>query len=224
MDPHPTTGVDDSNPPLDIVPWESFETHRASAFEIAGGLTIASFIVPVGISALTDWAWASGILLIGFAVIGVAVGLFGLYPQTNEGAPRLAFTGVLFAGIAAIAALILIVSTGIILLFGLGTVTSSSMTVEIFLLGALSMAGGFSLGFLLFGIAGRRVSTISSRVCHLLVGGGLLLLLPVVVETLGFVTNVSTPAWILFPILGVMAIDMLAIGHLLPQGGTEEAC
>lgn len=190
---------------------------------LAGGLTIASFIVPVGIAALTDWAWASGILLIGFAVMGVAVGLFGLYPQTNERAPRLAFTGAIFAGIAAIAALIVIVSTGIILLFGLGMGTNFPMPVEIFLVVALSMSGGFSLGFLLFGIAIWKISTISSRVGHLLVGGGLLLLLPVVVESLGLVSNVSTPPWLLFPILGAVAIDILAIGYLLPQGAKEEA-
>lgn len=223
MEPSPSTGIDNikASPGLDL--WESFENHRASAFVVAGGLSIARFVVPVGIPVLTDWAWAPGSLLIGFAVIGAAVGLFGLYPQTTERAPRLAFMGAISTGIATVTGLIMVVGTGIILFFGPGSGTNASMPVEIFIVVALSMSGGFSLGFVLFGIAVRRISSISSRVGYLLVGGGLLHLLPVVVESLGFVSSLSTSPWILFSILGVVAIDMLVIGHFLQRGVTEES-
>lgn len=215
MQAHSTTGVDDTDSSAGIVPWGSIEKHRASAFLLAGSLMIASFVVPVGISAVTDWAWASGILLIGFAIIAVVVGLFGLYRQTSKRTPRVAVTGALFAGIAASAALGLIAGLCIVLVAELGLRLSVPRPTGMLVMIALTMAGGFSLAFLLFGIAARKAANIPRHTGLLLVGGGVLLLLPVIVETLGLVYSVGTPPWLLFPILGVLAIDMLVIGYRL---------
>ena len=215
------TGVDDSRPTGGVVPWRSLEKQRASAFMLAGSLMVASFIVPVGLSSVTDWAWASGILLVGLAVVAVAVGLFGLYPQINERASRVAFTGAIFAGIAGIAALSLIAVLGIVLVAEIGLSMSISKPMDFFVMVALSMAGGFSLGFLLFGVAARRSDGLSRSVGQLLVVGGLLLLAPVIVEILGLVYSVTTPPWVLFPILGVVALDTLTVGYVLSGGETE---
>lgn len=166
-------------------------------------------------AAFTDWAWASGILLIGFAVIAVAVGLLGLYPQAHERVPRIAHAGALFAGIAAVAALSLIVGIGIVLLIEVGSGTTVPQPMRVFATLALSMTSGFALGFLSFGFAVKRTATISRHVGHLLVGGGSLLLLLTFVKILGVVYSINTPPWMLFPTVGVVTIDTLVIGYLL---------
>lgn len=206
---------------MGAVPWESIEKYRASAFLLAGSSTIASVIVPVGISGLTDLARASGILLIGFAVIAVAVGLLGVYPPAYERVPRVAHTGALFAGVAAFAASSLIVGIGVVLLAEVGSGTNVPRLTGVFVVIALSMTGGFALGFLLFGFAVKHITTIPRSVGHLLVGGGSLLLLSAVVETLGSMYSVNTPPWTFFSILGVVAIDMLVIGYLLSKGAAQ---
>lgn len=203
-----------------MIPWQTFETHRGSAFLLAGSSLIASVVVPVGISVLTDWAWASGLLLVGFAVMALAIGLLGLYPQTSEPAPGAASGGAIFAGIAGTAALSLFATTGVVLVGELGLGTSLPRPTGVFVAVALAMAGGSSLGLLSFGFAVRRTTT-SRTVGHLLAGGGLLLLLPVAVESLGLVSDVTTPPWVLFPVIGLVAIDMLVIGYTLRQGAHE---
>jgi len=130
-----------------------------------------------------------------------------------------AFTGALLAGIAGIAALSLIGSIGIVLVAELALSMSVPRPTDVFVVVALVMASGFSLGFLLFGVGARRTDTIPRTVSHLLVLGGGLLLAPVLVELLGFVYPVTTPPWVLFPILGLVALDTLAIGYVLSSGG-----
>jgi hypothetical protein len=219
METHGSTGADDGDRAVKIVPWPSLETQRASAFTLAGSLLVASFLLPVGLAAVTDWAWASGIVLAGGAVIAAAVGLLGFYPLVTEHAPRVAFTGALLAGIAGIAALSLIGSIGIVLVAELALSMSVPRPTDVFVVVALVMASGFSLGFLLFGVGARGTDTIPRTGSHLLVLGGGLLLAPVLVELLGFVYPVTTPPWVLFPILGLVALDTLAIGYILSSGG-----
>lgn len=75
------------------------------------------------------------------------------------------------------------------------------------------MAGGVSVPSLLFGGAVRKTADIPRDVGFLLAGAGMLLLPPMGVEILGVVASVRTPAWVLFPIVGVVALDMVAIGY-----------
>ena len=176
--------------------------------------------MPIGLEAVTDWAWASGIILAGGAVMAVAVGLLGFYPQVTERTPRVALIGALFAGIAGTAALGLITSLGITLVAELGLGMSLPRPTGVFVVVALVMAGGFTLGFLLFGVGTRKMDTVPCIVSHLLVLGGVLLLAPVLVELLGLIYPVTTPPWALFPVLGVVALDTLVIGYVLSSGGT----
>lgn len=210
------TGASDPAPSQGL-PWELIEEHRGIAFLLAGLLILASFIIPSLLAPLTDWAWASGLLLIGFAILAVTAGLFGLYPQTTEQAPGVAVTGALFASLAASASISLIAGVGVILFAQMGLGTTASRPGELFVIIALLMVSGFALGLLFMGVAARRTASLSRNVGQLLVGGGLLLLLPVVIETVGLVSSIRTPPWLLFPIIGVVAIDMLAIGHRLTK-------
>jgi hypothetical protein len=184
---------------------------------------VASFFVPVGLSTVTGWAWATGIVLAGLAVVAVAVGLLGLYPQVNERAPRVAFAGALFAVITGITALSLIVTLGVALVAEIGLGMNVPRPTAVFIVVALVMANGFALGFLLFGVGTRRTDTVPRNVSHLLVVGGVLLLAPVLVETLGFVYPVTTPPWVLFPILGLVALDSLIVGYILSPRGLQSA-
>lgn len=181
---------------------------------LAGLLIVSSVIVPVGLESFTDWFWASGILLIGLAVVAVAVGLFGLYPQVSDRDPRLAVTGAVFAAIAGIAgSLVAMMGFAIGAEVALGM--NSPKPTAIFGIVALLMAGGFSLGFLMFGIVGWRTGILSRTVGNLLLVGGVLLLVPVVVELLGLVSEIETPPWVFFPVIGLVAIDALAVGYTL---------
>lgn len=172
---------------------------------------------------MTDWAWAPGILLAGLAVVTVAVGLLGLYPQVNDRTPRIAFTGALFTGIAGVAGLSLVVSLGIALVAEVGLGMSAPRPIGVFVMVALVMASGFALGFLLFGVGTRRTDTVPRTVSHLLVLGGVLLLAPVLLKIRGFVSPVTTPPWVLFPILGTVALVTLVVGYVLSSGGLQSA-
>jgi uncharacterized membrane protein len=182
---------------------------------LAGLLIVTSVIAPVGLRIFTDWFWASGILLIGLAVVAVAVGLFGLYPQASDRDSRLAVTGAVFAAIAGIAALSLVAMLGLAIAAEVALGVDSAEPIAIFGIVALLMAGGFSLGFLMFGIAGWRTGIPSRTVGKLLLVGGVLLLVPVVIEVLGLVFEIGTPLWVFFPVLGLVAIDALAVGYTL---------
>lgn len=175
--------------------------------------------MPIGLAAVTDWAWVSGIVLAGGAVMAVAVGLLGFYPPVTERTPRVALTGAFFAGLVGTAALGLITSLGITLFAELGLGMILPRPTGVFVVGALVMASGFALGFLLFGVGTRRTDTVPLTVSHLLVLGGVLLLAPVLVELLGLVYPITTPPWVLFPILGGVALDTLVIGYVLSPGG-----
>lgn len=215
MENHPSTAVDNRERPPNEGPRKSFEDWSGLAFMLAGTLMIASFLVPVGLELLTDWAWVSGIVLIGFAVIAVTIGLFGLYQQIRARAPRVALLGAVFAAIAGTTAFILTVSLGIAL-FAKGALGITLPTpTGLFKLISLLMAGGFSLGFLLLGVGSWQIDVSSSLVGQLLMVGGLLLLIPVLVELLGLLFAVTMPAWALFPLLGLVAVDTLMAGYFL---------
>ncbi|MDX1744689.1 MAG: hypothetical protein R3324_02025, partial [Halobacteriales archaeon] len=78
---------------------------------------------------------------------------------------------------------------------------------------ALAMAGGLSLGFVLFGVGRARTGGFSDTPGCLLVTGGVVLLVPVLGELLRMGVGIGTPPWILFVALGVTALDTLAVGY-----------
>lgn len=143
---------------------ELLEQRRESAFVVTGVLILASLVVPVGLNRFTDWSWVPGLVLIALAVVSVSVGLFGLYPQVNDCTPKLALAGIGAATIAGIAALGLLALVGT----AIGGDTDLSLAVvdpmRVFVLLGLLMAGGVSLGLLLFGVAIRQIESASRTV------------------------------------------------------------
>jgi hypothetical protein len=55
---------------------------------------------------------------------------------------------------------------------------------------------------------------------RLLIGGGVLPLVPVVGELLRIVIGLGPPLWVLFVALGVVALDALAVGYSLRSAST----
>ena len=194
---------------------ESLEQGSASAFILTGVLILASLVVPIGLETVTDWSWASGLVSIGLAVVAVSVGLFGLYPQVNDRTPKLALAGVGAATVAGVAAVGLLALVGT----AVGGEVVAGLTIRepmsAFTLVGLAMAGGFSLGFLLFGVAVWRTESPSRTVGGLLTAGGVALLAPVVVEVLDLTFGMNAPRWLLFPVIGSLAVDTVAIGYSL---------
>lgn len=175
-------------------------------------MLLASLIVPVGLQSSTELAWLSGIVLAGLAVVSVGVGLLGLYPGGRDHAPRLALAGTIGAAASGIAGLILLASSG--LTFATHALSSVEFAVGMrtFAALALTMAGGYAAGFLLLGLAVLRSDYPPGRTGHLLAGGGVLLLVPVVGELLRLWIGIGPPPWILFPVLGSVAIATVAVG------------
>lgn len=192
--------------------WKPLERRSGSAFVLAGVLILASLVVPIGFEALTDRSWATGLVLVGLAVVTVTVGLFGLYPRVNDRAPWLALAGAGAAAVAGVAALVLIALAAIALVAGIARLPVPEPMGAFAALG-LSMAGGLSLGLLLFGGASWRTAIPSRAVGGLLIAGGAALLAPVAVELLGPAFGVATPAWLLFGAIGAVALDTLAVGY-----------
>lgn len=217
MENQRSTDVADRALQSHAISWNWFEKRVASAFMLAGTLLVASIVVPVALKTVTDWAWVSGIVLVGLGVVAVAAGLFGLYPRTQDHTPRVATVGVLSGVIAGAAALGLIAMGGFALIgegaFGMDL----GKPMGVFMVVTLSMAGGFSLGFLSFGIAGWRTEAISRTTSELLLLGGAVLLVPVASEILrrGIGIEIGIPPWIFLPVLGLVILDTLVIGYVL---------
>ncbi|WP_143423303.1 hypothetical protein [Halegenticoccus soli] len=191
------------------------EQRNASAFLVTSVLILASLVVPVGLEPLTDLSWVSGLVLIALAVVSVAAGLVGLYPRVNNRTPKLALAGVGAATVAGVAALGLVGLTGVAVWneFDFGLIVANPMRV--FMLVGLLIAGGFSLSLLLFGAAVWKTESSSRTVGGLLIVGGGALLAPVAVELLGLLFEVNAPAWLLFPVIGGLALDTAAVGYSL---------
>lgn len=200
-----------------VVPWESLEERSAAAFTLAGVFLVASTLLPVALRPVTDLAWVSGIGFVGVGVITVATGLFGLYSSVSEWAPRLATVGVLSATVAGAAAVGLIAMGGVALVGGGALGMDLGKPVGVFVALTLSMAGGFSLGFLSFGIAGWQTGVISRTTSSLLLLGAGVLFIPIIGETLGrgFGVETGIPSWIFLPALGLVTLDTLALGYSL---------
>lgn len=217
MENQPSIVAADAEVGSRVVSWESLEERSPAAFTVAGASLVASTLVPVGLQAVTDWAWVSGIVLVGVAVIAAVAGLIGLYPTVSERAPRLATVGVLGGTVAGAAALGLIAMGGIALVGEGALGMDLGKPIGVFVVVTLSMAGGFSLGFLSLGTAGWRTDDLPRPASQLLLAGGAVLLVPITGEILrrGVGIESGIPPWILLPALGTVALDTLALGYYL---------
>lgn len=193
---------------------DSLETRIGSAFGLAGVLILASLVVPVGLELFTDQAWAAGLALVGLAVVSISAGMRELYFHVESRAPHIALAGLGAAAVAGLAAVGLIALVSIALV-GQTIGATLGEPIGVFVALSLSMAGGLALGLILFGIASWKAETPSRTVAGLLMGGGLVLLTPVGIETVALAVGVGTPAWLLFPVIGLIALDAVVIGYLL---------
>lgn len=219
MENHRSTSSIDRSERQGIASREPPERHVPYLFLLAGASLLTSLFVPIGLGAFTEWSWLAGIGLVGLAVLSVCIGLLGLYPAGRARTPRLAIVGVISAAVAGAAGLTVIA-------LSVATATSVflpgvefSVGMRTFVRLALTMAGGYSLGFLAFGLGGLRSSSLPRRTGQLLAVGGLLLAVPVVGGLAQLVVEMRLPAWVLFPVLGLVAVDTLAVGLSLRSAG-----
>ena len=195
-----------------LVPWESLESYAPTAFAVAGASLLASLFAPLALLVVTDWSWLAGIALVGFAVVTAALGLLGLHPRTSVDSRKLAVAGAAFATTAVIAGTVVLALTG---LTGAAIHLPNvefSVGKQGFVVLSLTMAAGYALGFLSYGIGILRSSSKPDRTGVLLTTGGLLLLLPVAAAVLQLSGWIVTPAWVVFPTLGLVAVDTVAVG------------
>lgn len=212
-----STGTADQSTQSTAVPWAWLDRRTPAAFAVAGVLLLASGVVPVALDAVTRWAWAAGLILVGAGAVAAAVGLLGLHPRLGAHGSAVSALGVLGAGLAGAAAM------GVISLGGLALVGEGAMgmdlgkPMEVFAVVALTMAGGLALGFVSFGVVGVRTESFPGTASRLLLLGGLLLLVPFAGEVLrrGLGIDPGIPGWIFLPVLGVLIVDTLAIGYAL---------
>ncbi|MDX1747252.1 MAG: hypothetical protein R3324_15050, partial [Halobacteriales archaeon] len=94
------------------LPWKWLERRTARAFTLGGALLVASALIPIGLASVTEWSWVSGLVLVGFGVVAIGVGLLGTFPQVRDRAPWLARIGILCATVAGVAAVGLIILVG----------------------------------------------------------------------------------------------------------------
>lgn len=195
---------------------ETVERSAGTAFLLSGTLIIASVVVPVVLKTVTDLAWTSGLALIGLAIVAVSVGVFGTSRRLGTGSPIVAF-GIVAAGIAGLAAAGLVIAVSLVATgVGLG-VLSVPRFMGLFRLTALVMAAGVGLGYLFVGAGAWRDDAVGRRLAQLMVAGGTALLIPVVIALLGPIVAFQLSGWLLFGVLGLVALDTLAIGWLLQE-------
>lgn len=198
-----------------LVPWEPLERHVTIAFTVAGTSLLASLFAPFALLAIVDWSWLVGISLVGVTVIAAALGLFGLYPDGRRAFPRLAITGTAFATLAGVAGMVVLVLSALtgVAIQSPGHVFSVGKPAFVVL--SLTMAVGYGLGFLSFGIGTLRSGASHGREGHLLTVGGVLLLLLVGGGVLQVGFGFDMPAWVVFLAIGLVAIDTITVGlHL----------
>lgn len=188
-------------------------------FAAAGALVLLSVVAPAGLSALTDWAWAVGLVLVGLGVLAVAAGLFGLSRLVDDGAPGLAAAGAAGAGIAALAGLSLVAFAGVAAVGEAALGLSVPRPFRAFAVVVLATGGGLSLGLLSIGAAGLRTGAYPRSAAALLAAGGLVLLAPVALELAGPVGGFDTPRWVGVPAVALTALDALAVGLALRARG-----
>lgn len=221
MQNQPMTSTINRTEPSGLDPWEPLEAHTAAAFTLAGGSFLASLFVPIGLHPFTDSAWLAGILLVGLAVVTAALGLLGLYSGRRDRDSHLSIAGAAAAISAGTSGMALLALSGLTAVAIAVPAVEFAVGMGLFAATALVMAGGYALGFLAFGIGGLRSSSMRKRSALLLVGGGALLLVPIGGALLRLGLGVNLPPGVLFPILGVVAIDTVAVGLSLRSGASS---
>lgn len=211
-----STGIDHGSPARPGR-WDWLEARRSSAFVVAGSLVFTSLFAPLGISLLIARPWLLGLIIVGLAVVSVAVGLLGLYPALRGRAPGLALAGAGSATVAGAAAAVLVGLSSAALVSGLAFGVEFTVPMEAFLTIAVMMALGYSLGFLAFGVAGRKATALSGRVTNLLLVGGVALLVPLAGELLRIAIGTGPPSWLVFPVILIVAADTIGVGVALRQ-------
>lgn len=217
-DRHHRTDVEPSNA-TNVIPWDWLQGHAGPAFAAGGAALVASFVVPVALTRVTEWAWTTGLVLAGFAGVAFAAGLLGLYPTGRDAAPRLSGLGAISAAVAGAAGLGL-VAMGTLALTG-GTVgVALGKPMGIFAAVVLSLGLGLALGLVAFGTALWTTEEADTVTSALLVGGGAALLIPVGGELLRIVGGIATPGWLLFPALAGLSVLGVTVGYTLRRRET----
>lgn len=212
---NPSVSTDSrSTPGSRVVPWTRLERRASYGFAVGGALLLASLVVPVGVAQFTEWAWVSGLFLVGFGALAVATGLLGLYPGSDDPVPGLSVVGAFSSAVAGVAAAGL-VAMGALALAGGATGLELGKPMGVFAGVALSMGAGLALGLFSLGVARYCTDGAAGSTAALLIAGGVALSVPVVGELLRFGVGVGTPPWLLFPVLVAVALDALAVGYLL---------
>ncbi len=212
MDNHRQTSTNGRLGRKKLVPWESFESYASVAFVVAGTSLLASLFAPLALLVVTDRSWIAGISLVGFGVVAAAFGLLGLHPRASVDSRRLAVAGAAFAATAAIAGSVVLALAGLTGVAMHLPDVAFSVGKQEFVVLSLTMAAGYALGFLSYGIGIYRSSSEPDRTGVLLTTGGLLLLLPVAAGVLQFTGWSALRAWVVFLTLGLVAVDTVAVG------------
>lgn len=204
--------------PLRAVPWESLENQTTSTFTLAGVLLTASLFLPVVLATITEWAWVSGVVLVGLGVMSVVGGLLGLYLVVNEDYPRLATVGVLSTVVAGLAALGLLAMGGFAFVGGAVLGMELGTPMGLFSVVAISMAGGFAVAFLSFGFPVWRTKRPSRAAGLFLLFAGGLLLVTIAGELVRIGFGIGPPSWLVLLVVGLVSLSTLGVGISLRQG------
>lgn len=212
MDSHRPTSTIDRPGPKKLVPWESLESYAPTAFAVAGTSLLASLFAPLALLVVTDRSWLVGIALVGFAVVTAALGLLGLHPRASVDSRKPAVAGAAFAATAVVAGSVVLALAGVTSVAIRLPNAEFSVGKQWFVVLSLTMAAGYALGFLSYGIGVLRSSSRLDRTGGLLTAGGLLLLLAVAAAVLQRSGWIVMPAWVVLLTLGLVAVDTVAVG------------
>lgn len=218
MEIHRSTAETGTGRSSGIVPWDDLERRVAPAFTLAGVLLVLSAVVPAGLDAVTDRAWAAGVVLASAAVVAVALGLLGTYPRAVHGAPGLARTGAIAGALAGLAALAVIGVVAALLGGNVAIGPNLPVLEPAFAALALGMAGGYGIGFVAVGIACRRTDGALRNAAPLLVLGGASLLVPAIGFASELAGGVGVPKPVPLLALAVVALTTLVAGRRLGGG------
>lgn len=176
---------------------------------------LASLVVPALAGVLVEWGWAPGLVLVDLGVLTTVAALLGLSPTVHERAPVLARTGAVGAAAAGVAGLGLLALLGSAVMVLVTANGGAPEPVGLFGMLVLGVAAGLAVSFLSFGVVIWRDGGRPTTAGKLLTGGGTLLLAAVVGELLRSLVGVGPPPAVVFPVVLLVAVDLLAIGRSL---------
>lgn len=212
--------------------WQMLE-HRSGAALMLGpalivlGLLLQGLVEATGVDRAEPAGITLGLLgLLGFLLgpVVVTLGLLGLQARLRQHALGLVRSGVVFATLAAAAALVLLVMFSAIALFTGGEPPEGTVGLVVNRTVFQVFYAGLGLGFLLFGAAGWLSPAMSRTASRLLVAAGILMFFPFTENLLAWLFDVSrAPVWISGPAWVCTLVAVVAVGYSLRRGGTPEA-